>query len=207
MGIGSMRSNTMIVGLTGGIGCGKTTVAHYFAGLGVPVIDADQIAHELVGPTSKLLSDLVNRFGPAILTAQGGLDRAALRQIIFEDSRERLWLESLLHPLIEKVIEQQMADLTGSYAIVLIPLLAEKGKYEFLDRILVVDAPETLQIQRTMQRDGISEAEVQSVLKAQARRDQRLALASEVITNDGDLAHIEKQVLVLHHKYMKLSKR
>lgn len=195
------KSHAMIVGLTGGIGSGKSTVAQYFAKLGVPIIDADVIAHDLVQEHTKPFAEILNRFGSQVVTPEDMLDRKALGKLIFKNKADRLWLESLLHPLIEQKITHVITDLKCSYAIIVIPLLVEYGKYQILDRILVVDAPEDLQIERTLKRDKVDATYVRSVLAIQATRQQRLAIATDVIVNDGDLLYLEQQVLALHQQY------
>ena len=192
----------LIVGLTGGIGSGKSTVASYFAALGVGIIDADAIAHDLVRPGTLPLAKILHRFGPDILTPKGELDRRALSAIVFQNPTERAWLEALLHPLIRGQIRLAISRLTSPYGMVVAPLLVESGTYKDLDRILVVDSPEEMQIQRTINRDGVDEARVRATLKTQATRQQRLSVAGDVILNDGDLTHLEKQVLALHQKYL-----
>lgn len=195
------KNCAMIVGLTGGIGSGKSTVAQYFAKLSVPILDADAIARDLVKENTKSFSEILKRFGSGVLTKEGGLDRKALAALIFKNTPDRLWLESLLHPLIEQKIARAITHLTGSYGIIVIPLLVEYGKYQILDRILVVDAPEHLQIERALKRDKVDEAYVRSVLAIQATRQQRLAVATDVIVNDGDLLYLKQQVLALHQQY------
>lgn len=196
------KSHAMIVGLTGGIGSGKSTVAQYFAKLGVPIIDADVIAHDLVQEHTKPFAEILNRFGSQVVTPEGMLDRKALGKLIFKNKADQLWLESLLHPLIEQEIAHVITDLKCSYAIIVIPLLVEYGKYQILDRILVVDAPEDLQIERTLKRDKVDATYVRSVLAIQATRQQRLAIATDVIVNDGDLLYLEQQVLALHQQFV-----
>lgn len=193
------------IGLTGGIGSGKTTVANYFAALGVPVIDADQIARELVSPGRPALQAIVNSFGPAVLDSAGHLDRARLRAMVFgAEARpgQRQLLESILHPLIRAEMQRRAQAMTARYGLLSIPLLVEGGQTDQVERILVVDAPEAMQYQRVRQRDNtLSEAEITAILRAQASRRQRLAVADDVIVNDADLENLRQQVLTLHQFY------
>lgn len=197
------------IGLTGGIGSGKTTVANYFAALGVPVIDADQIARELVNPGQPALQAIVNAFGPAVLDRAGHLDRARLRAMVFgadADPGQRPLLESILHPLIRAEMQRRAQVIIAPYELLSIPLLVEGGRVDQVGRILVIDAPEALQYQRVRQRDKVSsDAEITAILHAQASRQQRLAVADDVIVNDGDLEKLRQQVLALHQVYQKLA--
>ena len=202
------------VGLTGGIGSGKTTVANDFAALGVPVIDADQIARELVTLGQPALQAIVNAFGPDVLDSAGYLDRARLRVRVFADadinSAQRQLLESILHPLIRAEMQRRVLDMAGQenipYVLLSIPLLVEGGRTDLVERILVVDVPEALQYQRVRARDGSSsEAEIAAILRVQASRQQRLAVADDVIVNDAGLEKLHQQVLVLHRLYQTLS--
>lgn len=190
----------MKVGLTGGIGSGKSSAARYFAELGAPVVDADVIARELVTPGQPALARIVEIFGAAILNADGTLDRARLRGIVFEDTARRKQLEAILHPLIRGEMEARVARLSAPYCILCIPLLLETDAAR-VDRILVVDAPHYLQYLRTMTRDGLSAREVAAVLRAQIGFRERLARADAVIVNDRDQAHLRAQVEQLHRCY------
>lgn len=203
-GICNMPSKKLIVGLTGGIGSGKSTVARYFSDLGVEIIDTDVIAKKLLRPGTMPLAEILNRHGPKILTKAGELDRKALGALVFQNPTEKNWLEALLHPLIRDEVRFSIKDLKGPYGVVVIPLLVESGHYETLDRILVVDASEALQIERTIQREGVDEAYVRSILKTQATKEQRLAIATDLIVNEGDFLSLEKQVLKLHQQYLRL---
>jgi dephospho-CoA kinase len=197
------------VGLTGGIASGKTTVAQAFARLGVPVIDTDEIAREVVAPGTAGLEQVVDRFGADVLTADGTLDRPRMRQRVFADSHARRALEGILHPLIWETVEARAAAAasTGSYCLVVVPLLAETGRAAHLDRVLVVDCPPATQIERLMQRDGEDEAGARRILASQASRGQRLAIADDVIDNTGDTAAVTAQVVSLHALYSKLARR
>lgn len=195
---------TLHVGLTGGIASGKSTVARLFAALGVPVIDTDDLAREAVAPGSEGLAAVVARFGAGVLAADGSLDRRALRQIVFESESEkaRRALEAITHPRIRALLEQRAQATGGVYQIWVIPLLVEgKGRIR-VDRVLLVDCPEALQIERVMQRDGSSREQAEAILAAQASRAARLSAADDVIVNDGDPARLEAQVAKLHQTYL-----
>jgi len=193
-----------ILGLTGGIGSGKSAAAQHFIDLGVHVIDADHAARWVVEPGRPALAKIAEHFGSDVLRADGTLDRAALRKLIFENADERRWLEALLHPLIADEIAHHLAQARSSYAILVSPLLIESGQYAMTQRILVIDAPEQLQIERTLQRDQISEQQVQAILKAQSSRQDRLNHADDVVVNDRDLAWLHSEVERLHHSYLTL---
>jgi len=196
----------LIIGLTGGIGSGKTSTAQCFAKLGVPVIDADILARELTQAPSPVLSKIIEYFGKSILTEDGHLDRKQLREIIFNGPQKRLWLENLLHPLINQAIKNQLSQLNSPYCIVVIPLLVETGPYSFLDRILVIDAPEQQQIERLKTRDQTSPELINKILSSQADRQARLAAADDIIINDGEFEHLAKQVEKLHAQYLRIVK-
>lgn len=189
------------IALTGGIGSGKSTVAKLFAELGVKVIDADVIAHELVEPTTYAFNKIIDHFGSECLADDGTLDRQRLRDLIFANPDERHWLESLLHPLIHDEMKRQADAIMAPYCLLVIPLLAEVGRYPWLNRVIVVDAPEATQIERIHDRDKLSKAQIATILQSQASREQRLALADDVIVNDGDLANLKKQVAELHNGF------
>jgi dephospho-CoA kinase len=189
------------VGLTGGIASGKTTVARLFAALGVPVIDADVIAREVVAPGTAVLARIAARFGPSMLLADGSLDRHALRQIVFQDREARGDLEALTHPAIWESIERQSMTLGGPYQLLVIPLLIEKQRRDRVDRVLVVDCPEELQVSRLQARDLITRDAALAMLAAQAARAARLAAADDVIVNDSDIQALRVQVERLHARY------
>lgn len=190
------------VGLTGGIASGKTTVAKLFAALGVPVIDADEVAREIVEPGTPVLARIVARFGLEALGADGRLDRRALRSRVFADPALRRELEALTHPAIREAMERRAELAGGRYHLFVIPLLAEKGRDPRIDRVLVVDCAEALQRRRLQARDGSSAAEVEAILAAQAPRAARLAVADDVIRNDGDLEALRDAVESLHRDYV-----
>lgn len=191
----------LIVGLTGGIASGKTTVADLFAARGVPLVDADISAREVVAPGSPGLSQVVDAFGSDILTPTGELDRRTLRERIFADPHERQRLESILHPLIGQHMHQELEAATGPYVLLVAPLLLEGSLKNTVHRVLVVDVPEETQIQRVMARDGSSRTEAEAILAAQMPRSQRLAHANDIIVNNKSLDALEQEVERLHQYY------
>lgn len=197
----------LVIGLTGGIGSGKTTVANLFAELDVPIIDTDVIAREVTQPGQPALAEIEKHFGADILQADGTLNRAKLREIIFNHVNERHWLENLLHPRIRKNMEAQIHALSSPYCIAVIPLLLEVEFYSMVNRILVVDASQQAQIERVMQRDKVPHSQVESILKNQASRQDRVARAHDVITNDGRIEDLKAQVDALNKKYLDLASK
>jgi dephospho-CoA kinase len=195
----------LIIALTGGIGSGKSTVAASFIQLNVPVIDADQLARELVVPGSPALAEIALAFGPEMILKDGKLDRPRLRRLIFADQKQRLRLEAILHPGIYAEMRRRMQTLQGPYCVLVIPLLLETGETAIADRILVVDAPESLQRGRVHTRDGLSDADLDAILNAQFGRAERLRAAADIIVNDGDLAQLKEQVAVLHRRYLDMA--
>jgi len=195
----------LIVALTGGIGSGKSTVAEAFARHGIPIIDTDVIARELVAPGQPALAQIAAQFGDGVLTADGRLDRGALRDIVFADPARRRVLEQILHPRIRDEVRRRLDGLPGPYCLVVIPLLAETGDYPFVDRVLLVEADEETRIRRTMARDQLSREQVEQILTSQSSREQRRALADDIIDNSTDLARLEQQVDVLHDQYLTLA--
>ncbi len=194
-----------ILGLTGGIGSGKSAAAEHFARLGVHQVDADQVARWVVEPGRPALARIVDRFGAAILQDDGALDRRALRERIFAVPEERQWLEALLHPLIRQEMREALEEAYSPYAILVSPLLVEsEPQRRMVERILVIDAPEALQLQRTLARDGVTEAQVRAILKAQASREERLRHAHDILLNDRDLAWLHGEVERLHEHYLRL---
>jgi dephospho-CoA kinase len=205
-----MTRRLFTVGLTGGIGAGKSTVAELFEGLSVPVIDTDAIAHALTAPGGAAIPAIRAQFGAAALTAEGSLDRPAMRARAFGDPAARAQLEAILHPMIRAQVTQQRAALAESaapYVLIAVPLLIERaGWREQCDRILVVDCPTELQRSRVMQRSGLNAAQVEAILQAQADRATRLAAADDVIDNSGPSAALGTQVMALHRQYEGLSR-
>ena len=198
---------TFRVGLTGGIASGKSTAAKFFGALGVPILDSDQVARDVVEPGQPPLERLVERFGRKILTVDGHLDRPALRDIVFSDPKARADLEALTHPAIGAAMEARSAAAGGPYQILVIPLLVEKNLASHVDRVLVVDCDEELQIRRLRDRDGSTPEQVQAILKAQAPRAARLKAADDVIRNDSDMSAVRDQVAALHQRYLELAAR
>ncbi|WP_236102093.1 dephospho-CoA kinase [Methylotetracoccus oryzae] len=194
------------IGLTGGIGSGKSTVARAFAARGVPVLDADEIARELVQPGMPAIGSIVAAFGSELLRG-GQLDRAALREVVFHDDRKRLQLEGILHPLVYRELALRAAQLSEPYGILCIPLLLETGRRDFVDRLLVVDCPVALQIERVMRRDGSSEDTIRRIIARQASREERVAAADDVILNDGEPAAVECSVERLDAVYRLWARR
>jgi dephospho-CoA kinase len=194
------------IGLTGGIASGKTTVANLFAALGATIVDSDLLAREVVAPGSPLLAQIADHFGPAILAADGSLDRRELRSRVFADPAERHWLEALTHPAIRALTDERCDAAPGPYSIVAIPLLVETGAGARFDRVLVVDCDPALQLARLTARDGTTQEEAQRMLAAQAPREARLAAADDVIVNDGDIASLRDQVERLHLQYVRAAK-
>jgi dephospho-CoA kinase len=196
------------VALTGGIASGKTTVANLLAARGAVLIDTDVIAREVVEPGQPALEAIVATFGDAILSQDRRLDRRKLREIIFADSVARRRLEAILHPAIRREMERQssLAAGTGPYQVLVIPLLTEGGRRDHVDRVLVVDAPEHVQVERLMQRDHVTQAQAQASLRAQADRTARLDIADDVIVNTGRVEELEAQVEALHQRYVNLAR-
>lgn len=194
------------IGLTGGIGSGKSTVAKYFAELGITIIDADKIARELVATETSTLTKIIKHFGNKVLTNRGTLDREYLRKLIFDNSKHKQWLEKLLHPLIYQEMKQRVQQAKSPYCILVIPLLLETKQEKFVDRILVVDAPKQMQINRTTKKNKMSEKEVKIIIATQANREQRLTCANDIIYNNSSLSELKQQVQQLHQKYLILSR-
>ena len=195
------------VALTGGIASGKSEVERRFVALGVPVIDADRIARELVEPGQAALQAIVDTFGASILNADGSLDRVAMRSRVFADLAARQQLEAILHPRIREQMKTDAIAAAGDYVMLAIPLLVESGAaYEWADRILVVDVPREVQMQRLLQRPGIDAAMAEAILAAQTTREQRLAIADDVIDNSGPITALDKIVLHLHERYQSLAR-
>lgn len=199
-------SRVFRVGLTGGIASGKSTAAKFFGALGVPILDSDQVAREVVEPGQPPLERLVERFGRGILTADGHLDRPALRDIVFSDPRARADLENLTHPAIGAALEARSAAAGGPYQILVIPLLVEKNLASQVSRVLVVDCDEELQIRRLHARDGSTRAQARAILDAQVSRSARLKAADDVIRNDADMGAVQTQVAELHARYLELAR-
>ncbi len=192
----------LVIGVTGGIGSGKTTVANLFSSLGVPVIDADELARQVVAPGQPAYEEILQHFGPTVTTKSGELDRRQLRERVFSDSAKRARLEAIVHPRVYAKMKQQLACLETPYAIVVVPLLVESGGMELVDRVLFVDSPKELQIERTYRRDGTTRATIENILAAQLDRSSRLSEADDVIENDASVDALEEGVSRLHRKYL-----
>lgn len=198
----------LVAGLTGGIGSGKSAASAFFSALGVPVIDADQVARQVVEPGSEALLKIAAHFGQNVIKTDGTLDRPALRRIVFDKERERNWLEALLHPLIRESILDTLDrfDADGHpYAVLASPLLLETDQHLLVSKVIVVDVPEATQVERTMQRDGIEEAQVRQILAAQMTRDERLQHADFVLDNSGSETDLAAAVAALHPQLLALA--
>ncbi|MDT8893632.1 dephospho-CoA kinase [Halomonas sp. I1] len=203
-----MTARPLIIGVTGGIASGKSTVAHAFARLGIPWVDADDIAREVVAPGEPALAEIRQRHGPRVLLEDGCLDRRALRDIVFADDAERRWLESVTHPRIRERLGERLENFRQRdipYALLVSPLLLESGQRELVDRCLVIDVPEPLQIERTARRDGVDETQARAIVAAQMPRDERLARADDILANDGDERHLADRVAELDRQYRALA--
>jgi len=199
-------SRRLRIGLTGGIASGKSTVAQRFIELGIPVIDADESSRLVVTPGRAGLAAVTARFGAGVLNGAGELDRRALRDLVFADPRERLALEAILHPLIRTDMERRAATADGPYIVMAIPLLVERGDARGrVDRILVIDVAEGLQLERVMARDGIDLAQARAILAAQASRESRLEAADDVLVNSGAVSELRQAVDDLHRHYLSVA--
>lgn len=200
-----MSDTPFSVVLTGGIGSGKSAVSDRFQALGAEIIDTDVLARDLVAPGQPALAAIVERFGNDLLLPDGQLNRTGLRERIFQNKEERLWLEGLLHPLIQQEAETRAKASEAAYIIVVIPLFTESNRYSFIDRVLVVDVDPDTQIQRVKKRDKNNDALVKKILSSQLDRDTRLALADDVIKNEAGLDALDTKVRALHEKYLLLA--
>jgi dephospho-CoA kinase len=196
----------LIVGLTGGIGSGKSAASDIFENLGIQVIDTDKISHLLTSVNSDCLSAITNIFGSDIVE-KGQLNRTKLRKIIFGDDLARKKLENILHPRIRQKVEEALSEAKEPYVIVVVPLLVEKKKYEFINRILVIDCDEQIQINRVKKRNNLNDKEVADIMRTQATRQQRLVQADDIIHNNGDLSLLLEQVKFLNKKYVEMSSK
>lgn len=196
----------LVVGLTGGIGSGKSAAADEFARLGATVVDTDAIAHALTAPGGAAVAEVQRLFGSEFVDASGAMDRKRMRDHVFSDARAKQRLEALLHPMIRAESARRIAEASGPYVVHVVPLLVESpGFRERYRRVLVVDCPEALQLSRVRQRSGLSEAEVRRIIASQIQRESRLAAADDVIDNSGDIAALQQQVRELHKKYLALA--
>jgi len=196
------KKTPYIIGLTGGIGSGKSTISSMFEELGAEIVDADKISHSIVSKNKPHYKEIVNHFGSQILNEQEELNRPLLRKIIFNDSEEKAWLEDLMHPAIKNTILGIVKESQNPYIILSVPLLLESGNYEFVDRVLVIDVPESLQLERIGKRDNISAELAQNIIKSQISRGERNKKADDIIINDAPIEDIRKLVVQLHNKYL-----
>ncbi|WP_370514760.1 dephospho-CoA kinase [Endozoicomonas sp. OPT23] len=195
-----------VIGVTGGIGSGKTAVTDYFAEKGITIVDADLASRVVVESGRPALSAIAERHGSDVLEADGSLNRRQLRDIIFKNDNERVWLEQLLHPLIRDQILLELQEAHSDYTVLVSPLLVETDQHVMVDRILVVDVPVEMQIERTMTRDGMTEEQTLAIIKKQASREQRQDKADDLVNNSGSLEQLHQQLEALHQKYLKLVK-
>jgi len=200
--VGTRRGNPLRIGLTGGIASGKSTVADMFSDLGIPVIDTDLIARDVVAPGQPALQEIREAFGAGVIAEDGSLDRPAMRALVFADDGARRRLEAILHPRIGAATREQADAAGGPYQIIVVPLLLESSLRAFVDRVLVVDCEEETQVERLLSRDAESESQARRILAAQASRAERLAIADDVIANEGDLDDTREQVRRLHRRYL-----
>lgn len=198
---------SMLIGLTGGIGSGKSTVAALFKAAGAHYVDADIVAREVVAPGMPCLQAIIEHFGHTMLQTDGQLDRAALRARIFQDPAAKTWLEALLHPAIRQEMLRQLATSTTPYTLLVAPLLLENGLNKLVRRVLVIDVTEQTQIQRTANRDGNTPEQIKAIMAAQWSRQKRLAFADDVLDNNGTQTQLEEQIQHLHQKYLELSRQ
>ncbi|MDO3388379.1 dephospho-CoA kinase [Gilvimarinus sp. SDUM040013] len=197
-----MAQRPLIAGLTGGIGSGKSAAASCFEALGISVVDADIIARDVVMPHTPCLEAIHKHFGSGILNDDKSLNRHKLRNIIFANSNEKRWLEELLHPAIRALIIDQLKQSQSAYSVLVSPLLLETNQHELVNRIIVVDCPETIQISRASKRDKVTDENIKAIMATQLARQARLAKADDVLHNDGDLNELHRQVETLHNRYM-----
>jgi len=195
----------LIIGLTGGIGSGKSVASDKFKSLGVAVVDADVASRTVVEPGKPALKEIQDHFGSGIITTEGKLDRNKLREIIATDAEERKWLESVLHPKIGEQITKEISESTSVYTLLVAPLLLETNSQEICSRVVVVDVPKDVQIQRTAKRDKVSPNQVEQMVAAQMKREKRLEKADDVLLNSGTIEDLEKQVEELHKKYIQMA--
>ncbi len=195
----------LVIGLTGGIGSGKSAASDAFAALGVDVVDADVIARDVVAPSSEGLQKITAHFGDTVLLPDGTLDRAAIRERVFAAPDEKAWLDGLLHPMIREHMQTAINAATSPYCILAVPLLVENNLVAMVDRVVVVDCPESLQLSRALKRDGSSEQTIRNIIAAQASREARLAVADDIIDNSGSLDALKTRVRQLHLNYCRLS--
>lgn len=195
-----------VVGVSGGIGSGKTTVTNYFKKFNIDVIDADIVARQVVEPGTSGLNAIVGKFGQKILDQNGLLDRSQLRQLVFSDPENKKWINQLLHPAIRTEMVKQVQQANSVYCLLSVPLLVENNLYDMVDRVLIVDVSETNQLKRTLLRDKTNAQQIQAIMDSQASREQRLAVADDVIDNNDNPEKLLLQVELLHQSYLQLAK-
>jgi dephospho-CoA kinase len=197
---------TFLVGLTGGIGSGKSAAADIFGELGATIVDTDAIAHELTAPGGAAIKPIRDAFGAEVIASNGALDRAAMRRRVFADVQAKARLEGILHPMIRAEADRRSAAARAPYVVLVVPLLVESGGYRSrVQRVAVVDCPEEVQVKRVMSRSGLTAEEARAIMAAQVERSQRLAAADDVIDNGGELAALRPQVEALHRKYLEMA--
>lgn len=200
---------SLVVGVTGGIGCGKSTVTDLLAARGVAVVDTDAIAHQLTGAKGAAMPAIAAAFGSSVVRADGGLDRAEMRRLVFSDASARARLEAILHPMIRRESEERCnaaSAASAPYILLVVPLLVESGSYrDRMTRVLVIDCDEETQVARVMARSGLSADEVRAIMATQASRTERLAAADDVLRNDGDLDSLRDQLDILHERYLSMA--
>jgi dephospho-CoA kinase len=196
-----------VVGISGGIGSGKTTVTDLFTTYDIKVIDADVIAREVVAPGTPALKSIVDKLGQSVLDCSGILDRAKLRTLVFSDSKTKSWLNQLLHPVIRQQMLLQTQQAKSAYCLLSVPLLVENKLYQQVNKVVIVDVDEQTQLRRTLLRDKNNEQQIRAIMSAQATRAQRLAVADDIIDNNGKTDDLPKQVFQLHKKYLQLAKQ
>ncbi|RJG09409.1 dephospho-CoA kinase [Massilia cavernae] len=207
-GAASDKTSRFSVGLTGGIGCGKTTVSDMFAALGASIVDTDQIAHSMTVPHGPAMPAILAEFGAGFAAPDGSLDRAKMRALVFADSTARHRLEAILHPMIRDAAYAAAAIATGPYVMFVVPLLIESGSWaDRVSRVLAVDCPEELQVARVVARNGLAEEQVRAIMATQVTRQARLAAADDVVVNDAGLEELRPQIARLHANYMEFSER
>ena len=194
-----------VVGLTGGIGSGKSAATAYFEKLGIDIVDADEVARDVVAPGSEGLKEIVNRFGNSILLEDGNLNRATLREKVFSDINEKNWLNNLLHPLIRLRMQHLIGESTSPYCILSVPLLVENKLTEMCNYVIVVDCPETMQLERALKRDGSTEETIRNIMASQATRNERIEAADTVLDNSTTLSALSAQIADLHTTLLVLS--
>jgi len=207
IGAPMMTGTRLVVGVTGGIGSGKTTVTNLFAQRGIAIVDADQVARDIVAPGTPVLAKLIEHFGDAVIHDSGTLNRAWLRHTIFTDADAKQWVNALMHPAIRIALLEQLQAAESPYAILSAPLLIENKLTQYCQRVLVVDVSEANQQGRTQSRDQVNAQQVQQIMAAQCSRAERLAVANDVIDNNGEISELEPQVQRLHQQYVKLSEQ